>query len=181
MALSMGMNREYPSGSLTQKEYERRRRLWWTVYIIDRKLSINMGAPLTISDEEIDISMPAEIESGFSNSALILHIKLAALEGNVMTGIVSLWSICDFTKSPAAAYKINGTLDKAFIIGLQNIFSKMTTLVEEFETKFDLGLNTPRGVSRVAATLHIMYYQVFISSSDGAYMVYVDSILNSVL
>lgn len=85
MAFCLGMNRETPLGSLEKREYERRRRLWWTVYIIDRKLSINMGAPLTVEDREIDISMPKEDDLGFDNSALILHTKLAMLEGNVMT------------------------------------------------------------------------------------------------
>jgi hypothetical protein len=92
MAFCLGMNREISPGSLEKREYERRRRLWWTLYIIDRKLSINMGAPLTVDDRDIDISMPKEKDLGFDNSALILHAKLAMLEGKVMTCILCLIS-----------------------------------------------------------------------------------------
>lgn len=86
IALSLGMNRETPPGYLDPAEYQRRRRLWWTLYIIDKKVSIMMGAPLSIRDEDIDISLPGHRDLGFSNSALKLHIKLAALEGKVMSG-----------------------------------------------------------------------------------------------
>ena len=88
IALSLGMNRETPTSYLDKIEYERRRRVWWTVYIIDRKLSINMGAPLSISDQDFDISLPGKRDLGFSNSALNLHIKLAVLEGKVMSGTI---------------------------------------------------------------------------------------------
>jgi proline utilization trans-activator len=86
IALSLGMNRETPNGYLDPIEYRRRRRLWWTLYVIDKKLSTIMGAPLGVRDEEVDISLPEEHDLGFTNSALSFHIKLAALEGKVMSG-----------------------------------------------------------------------------------------------
>lgn len=89
LALSLGMNREPPYGYLDQREYQRRRRLWWTLYILDKKLSVISGAPLSIMDEDIDISAPGEHDLGLSNTALNFHIKLAGLEGRVMSGIVS--------------------------------------------------------------------------------------------
>lgn len=94
IALSLGMNRETPPNHLDHIEHQRRRRLWWTLYIIDRKLSINMGAPLSIRNEDIDTSLPGDHDLGFSNSALNLHIKLATLEGRVMSGIVNSYYQC---------------------------------------------------------------------------------------
>lgn len=86
IALSLGMNRETPTGYLGQVEYQRRRRLWWTLYVIDKKISTIIGAPLSIRDEEIDISLPEQHDLGFSNSALRYNIRLAALEGKVTAG-----------------------------------------------------------------------------------------------
>lgn len=86
IALSLGMNREPPSAYLLPLEQQRRRRLWWTLYIVDRKLSMIMGAPVSIRDEDIDIRLPQEDDCGFSNASLNLHAKLAALEGKVMIG-----------------------------------------------------------------------------------------------
>ncbi|KAH8900601.1 hypothetical protein GQ53DRAFT_129539 [Thozetella sp. PMI_491] len=91
IALSLGLNREPPPGQLSQREYQRRRRLWWTLYMIDKKLSTTIGAPLSIRDEDIDTSMPEEYDLGFSNTALKYHVKLARLEGEVVSGTITLY------------------------------------------------------------------------------------------
>jgi hypothetical protein len=59
-----------------------------------------------------------------------------------------------------AAYGINGSLNSSFIVGIQEVFSSLMKLGSEFNGKFDLSLNEPSQVSRAAATMHIMYYQV---------------------
>ena len=86
MALSLGMNREVPPGILDPVECEHRRRIWWTVYIIDRKLSLNVGCPSTIRDEDLNVCLPQGDFRGFSGVGLILHVKLASLTGKVMAG-----------------------------------------------------------------------------------------------
>ncbi|KIV86015.1 hypothetical protein PV11_01658 [Exophiala sideris] len=148
VALSLGMNRETPPGTLARIEYERRRRLWWTLYIIDRKLSINQGAPLSITDNDIDISLPGQEDLGFSNTALLLHVKLAVLEGKVMS----------------AAFGINSTLDRSFMAAVREVLDSMTKMAEDFTGDFELDINTGK-VSRVAATLQLMYYQCAIMTT----------------
>lgn len=143
IALSLGMNRDAPPASLERHEYMRRRRIWWTLYIIDKKLSVIVGTPLSIRDEDIDMPLPGDNDLGFSNAALNLHIKLAELEGKVMS----------------ASYRINGTVNKEFIAGIQDLFAYMARLAEAFSGDFQISLQSPSKVSRVAATLHIMYYQ----------------------
>jgi hypothetical protein len=86
IALALGMNREPPSDHLDHTDFVRRRRAWWTVYIIDKKLSVMVGAPSSIKDDDIDISLPDLGDLGYSNSALRLHVKLASLEGSVISG-----------------------------------------------------------------------------------------------
>ncbi|KAK5021771.1 hypothetical protein LTS07_010666 [Exophiala sideris] len=142
VALSLSMNRETPPGTLARIEYERRRRLWWTLYIIDRKLSINQGAPLSVTDNDIDISLPGQKDLGFSNTALLLHVKLAVLEGKVMS----------------AAFGINSTLDRSFMAAVRDVRDSMTEMAEDFTGDFELDINTGK-ISRVAATLQLMYYQ----------------------
>jgi hypothetical protein len=86
MALSLGMNRQGPPEHLERSEGEHRRRLWWTVYIIDMKISINMGSPLNLRDDDIDIELPQSTDGGLQPSALSLHVKLMHLTGKVMAG-----------------------------------------------------------------------------------------------
>ena len=161
IALALGMNRETPLDSLSKSDCERRRRLWWTLYIIDRKLSINMGAPLSIADEVIDISLPSQKEHGVSNSALLIHIKLAIVEGQVMSGKMSFAAHYrkDSANKSEAVYGINSTLDKSYVTGVRKVILSMAKVAEDFTGDFEHCLNTVR-ISRVAATLQIMYYQV---------------------
>lgn len=87
IAISLGMNRETPDEKVDTREYQHRRRLWWTLYIIDRKISIMAGGPVSIRDDEIDISTPGKDDLDYDNAALNLHIKLAALEGRIISGM----------------------------------------------------------------------------------------------
>lgn len=81
------MNREIPEGVLSEGEREHRRRLWWTVYILDRKLSINMGSPLSgLQDEDIDVALPNFRSHAVSSEGLSLHVKVTRLTGLVMMG-----------------------------------------------------------------------------------------------
>lgn len=86
IALSLGMNHESTTGYLDHGEYQRRRRLWWTLYVVDKKLSTIIGTPSSIEDQEINISLPEVHDLDLSNSALNYHIKLSVLEGKVMSG-----------------------------------------------------------------------------------------------
>ncbi|KAK4499315.1 hypothetical protein PRZ48_009828 [Zasmidium cellare] len=102
-----------------------------------------MGAPASIRDEDIDIRLPQENDCGFSNASLQLHAKLAALEGKVMI----------------AAYGINGAIDSAFINGIQDVLSTMVKIADDFQGDLSIDLHPPYRLSRVAATLHVEYYQ----------------------
>ena len=162
IALSLGMNREPPRDLLDEAEFRRRRRAWWTLYIIDRKLTLIVGAPLSIRDEDIDISMPDPDEFGTSNAGLIMHIRLANLEGQVKQSKCMHFIVEGRLahETVSAAYSIDSTVDKTFVHGLQQIFAYMGNLAKDFTGLLSLSLQNPKRVSRTAATLHIMYHQV---------------------
>jgi proline utilization trans-activator len=158
------MNREIPEGILEELDLEHRRRLWWTVYILDRKLSINMGAPLSgLRDEDMDLSLPNTGVYRGPCPELSLHIKITKLTGNVMMGKlctlivpVSLYRCLIIL----AAYRLHKTLNMTFLRGIQDVFSDMAKLAEECSGIFSLDLDNPNTISRSAASLHLSYYQV---------------------
>ncbi|KAL1836698.1 hypothetical protein VTJ49DRAFT_4757 [Mycothermus thermophilus] len=43
-------------------EAEMRRRTWWTLYILDRSLSLELGRPMLIDDADCDVTLPAAID-----------------------------------------------------------------------------------------------------------------------
>jgi hypothetical protein len=49
-------------GTASFIEAEMRRRTWWTIYILDRSLAIELGRPMLIDDSDCDVSLPAGID-----------------------------------------------------------------------------------------------------------------------
>ncbi|KAM3540928.1 hypothetical protein ARSEF1564_006168 [Beauveria bassiana] len=74
MAISLGLHHEVESisasSSFTPQEVlaedaakEHRRRTWWSVYSLDRILSVKSGNPITIQDEDIGVWLPSRLHS----------------------------------------------------------------------------------------------------------------------
>ncbi|CAG8011524.1 unnamed protein product [Penicillium salamii] len=71
MAIQNGMHRQYPGGDCDWKTIETRNRLFWTVYSVEKYISIMHGRPISIAKSEINADMPtnspAFTSPGFSN------------------------------------------------------------------------------------------------------------------
>jgi hypothetical protein len=63
----------------------RGRRIWWTVYTLDRKLSSSMGVPTCLRDEDISTSLTIDQETDAEMPGLILHVRISQLLGKVMS------------------------------------------------------------------------------------------------
>ncbi|SPO03314.1 related to ZFR1 regulator of fumonisin biosynthesis [Cephalotrichum gorgonifer] len=50
------------SGAWSVVEGEIRKRLWWTMYILDRSLALELGRPVLIDDDDCDIALPAPVD-----------------------------------------------------------------------------------------------------------------------
>lgn len=71
MAISLGLHQEVApasassstpgEGFLDEEAREHRRRVWWSIYSLDRILSVKSGNPLTISDEDIGVAPPSKL------------------------------------------------------------------------------------------------------------------------
>ncbi|PNH43875.1 hypothetical protein VD0004_g3704 [Verticillium dahliae] len=53
------------SGPWPVIEGEMRRRVWWTTYILDRSLALELGRPIMIDDSDCDVSLPAGVDDHY--------------------------------------------------------------------------------------------------------------------
>ncbi len=83
MAISLGLHQEISDNELDEKSREHRRRVWWSVYSLERVLSVTSGHPLSIRDEDIDLHYPRPVESEDPRAASILHsyTQLSKIQG----------------------------------------------------------------------------------------------------
>ncbi|KAF4333153.1 transcriptional activator acu-15 [Fusarium beomiforme] len=60
IAQSIGLHMESPySKSYSATELERRRRIWYSIYVLDRLLSLQLGRPPAIHDEDCSVALPS--------------------------------------------------------------------------------------------------------------------------
>ncbi|KAF2719718.1 hypothetical protein K431DRAFT_228144 [Polychaeton citri CBS 116435] len=74
-AQDMGLHHE--SGVFSPLEQEMRRRVWWSVYNWDRIVSMEVGRPLLIDDDDCDVSEPLPVDDE--------HIRPDGIETNPQT------------------------------------------------------------------------------------------------
>jgi hypothetical protein len=77
--LELGLHRPKPQGTSQARPEQQRRKLFWSVYIFERKSALVLGRPFAVSDKDVDTSMPDDDtqESGsladMSTTALHRH------------------------------------------------------------------------------------------------------------
>ncbi|CAG9986144.1 unnamed protein product, partial [Clonostachys byssicola] len=89
LAVSHGFHRESRLDKFSQSERVRLNRLWWTVYMQERRLAAATGNPSGINDEAIELPLPKDAP-GFSPAApLCTNIKIGRVVGRIISGNIS--------------------------------------------------------------------------------------------
>lgn len=70
IAIDRGLHRQTKALSKMNMENEVRKRLFWSCYAFDRQISIPLGRPLGISDRDIDIELPLDINEDTTDEQL---------------------------------------------------------------------------------------------------------------
>ncbi|OJD22577.1 hypothetical protein ACJ73_06075 [Blastomyces percursus] len=87
MAISLGLHQEVSDDSLGDLAREHRRRLWWSVYSLDRILCVKSGNPLTVADEDIGVLPPSRLhdEPNLCPATVLFHYtELSRILGKIM-------------------------------------------------------------------------------------------------
>ncbi|KAJ5888760.1 hypothetical protein N7495_008801 [Penicillium taxi] len=70
-AIDLGMHRRANEINMDPFTTQMRRRLFWTVYYLERVVSMSLGRPFSISDRHIDLDLPIEIDDHVEDPALL--------------------------------------------------------------------------------------------------------------
>lgn len=90
MAITLGLHQETSCADLDDATREHRRRVWWSVYSLDRIQSVKSGNPITIYDEDIGVSFPSKLphEPDYSAAVVLRHYtKLSQICGEITVSI----------------------------------------------------------------------------------------------
>ncbi|WWC69844.1 uncharacterized protein I206_103787 [Kwoniella pini CBS 10737] len=103
LCIGMGLHRNAAGAAvrtLPKSDIEMRKRVFWSCYIIDRMISLLLGRPSGISDEDIDVDLPdsyVSIEKPKMESlqlssmvSAIHHIKLKRIESRIQKAVYGI-------------------------------------------------------------------------------------------
>ena len=75
---------------LEKSVVQRCRRVWWTVYMLDRQMSSLMGLPLAVRDEDVSAPLPSFPNHFQKGIGLELHVKLSRVIADILNSTISL-------------------------------------------------------------------------------------------
>lgn len=90
MAITLGLHQETSRSDLDEATREHRRRVWWSVYSLDRIHSVKSGNPITIYDEDIGVAFPSKLshEPEYCAAVVLKHYtKLSQICGEITVSI----------------------------------------------------------------------------------------------
>lgn len=65
---------------------EYQRKLWWTVYCIDRKSAAMLGSTYLLRDEDISIPFPESSQGDICQNTFAIHVTLSSHLGKILDG-----------------------------------------------------------------------------------------------
>ncbi|WZH41477.1 fungal-specific transcription factor domain-containing protein [Fusarium acuminatum] len=145
MSVTKVLNKQFPE-ALRSPDTEYQRRLWWTVYCIDRKSAAMLGSPSVMRDEDISIPFPAIKPGDESQNAFAIHAILSSHLGKILDVIY-------------------GVHDQQcnFLVEVKSILSGIADTYGILREHLPLDIQQQsQPLSRESATLHLLLHQCVI-------------------
>ncbi|KAF2634436.1 hypothetical protein P280DRAFT_376198, partial [Massarina eburnea CBS 473.64] len=132
-------------GAFRHCDDEISKRVFWTLYVLDRWISCLMGRPPTFIDESIRLPMPADVPNLPSAAGLRAHIELARISGFI---VCETFRIAPREQKPA---QITHNIERAL--------SKLETWLTHLPPSLQMSPGS-FSVDPTCCTLHMAYNQL---------------------
>ncbi|KAE8331488.1 hypothetical protein BDV39DRAFT_189869 [Aspergillus sergii] len=148
IAQAQGMHTDMSAEHLGDAIVQRCRRIWWTIYILDRQMTSLMGLPQSIRDDQLHHQLPYFPGSPQKAIALSMQIKVCQIMDEINSSV----------------YGPDGRLNRNFLLRTKSALASAAELVTELRKCYDLRLDesSVSGVSRLSAHLHLLYHQCIV-------------------
>ncbi|WVQ73053.1 hypothetical protein IAR50_002616 [Cryptococcus sp. DSM 104548] len=176
VAQDLGLHRSTARLPLSFREKQLRSRCWWAVYGLERMMSISLGRPLGVDDQDVDVAFPVEIDDatlekiGSQVTGTPLDVEREK-EGATMSGFVALTKLCKIAgRVVHLLYRpLNGrsVSDPSWAVSQQNAINKLDKLLRDWlEHDVPSKYKDPsatREVSMLSAILSNSYFAILIT------------------
>ncbi|GAB1193406.1 hypothetical protein APSETT444_002622 [Aspergillus pseudonomiae] len=150
IAQAQGMHTNMSAEHLGDAIVQRCRRIWWTIYILDRQMTSLMGLPQSIRDDQLHHQLP--YFPGSPQKAIALSMQIKVIARFVRRLVLTVRGV----------YGPDGRLNRNFLLRTKSALASAAEVITELRKCYDLRLDESSisGVSRLSAHLHLLYHQV---------------------
>ncbi|KAM0420771.1 hypothetical protein ACHAPT_011432 [Fusarium lateritium] len=162
MSVTKVMNKLFPE-ALQPPNVDYQRRLWWTVYCIDRKSAAMLGSPSLMRDDEISIPFPDTRGGDEAQNVFAIHARISSHLGKILDGTSLKRPLSGHSSSQMAVIYGIHDQNRNFLVEVKAILSRLAETSSVLQEH--LGLDPQRlseSVNREAATLHLLLHQCVI-------------------
>ncbi|KAF7595024.1 hypothetical protein BBP40_007625 [Aspergillus hancockii] len=147
LAIALGCDKPAHEQRGLPSENAHRIRLWWTVYMLDRRLSSGLGLAAGADERQLRAELPQQVVGFQSPVALVINVRIARATDEIMSSLYGNASITQIE----LVYKIQKILQDLYEIG--------RSLPPALVLDFSRPLQT---VTRTGASLYLMLFQAII-------------------
>lgn len=158
MCLALGLNRKHDVSRISQVEFAHRSKLFWTAYVLDRKLSSLIGVPPRLHDEDIGLVKPSlATATNVSEIIMAFHIDLSSQLGDILQGLYSgSWElagvdICTSDLRPRTCPPVRIEIRSRHSIGIETTSRRLQNSAGEAQAEL-FNFCKPRDQSRSLIT-----------------------------
>ncbi|ORX40691.1 fungal-specific transcription factor domain-domain-containing protein [Kockovaella imperatae] len=173
VAQDLGLHRSTARMGISLAEKQIRARCWWSIYGLERLVSVSLGRPLGIEDLDIDVALPLPVDDTamrrFSKDTDIPEEP----EKSTISGFIALTKLCKIAGRVAQLlYRpSNGrsVSDPSWSASQQSTINKLDRLLKDWlendvPSKYkDPSSTTSHSVQLVSATLSNAYFTVLLT------------------
>ncbi|KAI9925483.1 hypothetical protein MW887_005864 [Aspergillus wentii] len=147
LAIALGCDRPAHEQSCLPSETAHRVRLWWTVYMLDRRLSSGLGLAAGADERQLCSELPRHAIGFQSPVALSINVRIARTTDDIMSSLYGNTSITQID----------------LVQKIQKILHDLYETGRSFPPALVLDFNRPlQTVTRTGASLYLMLFQAII-------------------
>ncbi|PIG82846.1 hypothetical protein AARAC_003116, partial [Aspergillus arachidicola] len=159
-ALEYGMYTEMHSSYLDPTYVQRCKLMWWTVYVLERRMSSLLGVPMGIAEESISSPFPLTDRNAQGVRALEMQVMLCQVLAQI----------------DQTVYGVEGKLDSRYLGATQSVLRSIAKVAEHLHRSFDLYEHgATGGISRVSAHLHLLEHQCIVLTTRPLLYIFLQS------
>ncbi|KAH6981645.1 hypothetical protein BKA56DRAFT_719715, partial [Ilyonectria sp. MPI-CAGE-AT-0026] len=144
LAIGLGCSIPYDEQQGLPSEICHRSRVWWTAYMLDRRLSAALGLPTGADDRQLRADLPRPSAGFQPPMPLIINIQIARITGEIMTSFYGNNAV----SQTELVQKIQSTL--------QALYEAGRSIPSNFSIDFS---DSKLTVTRTGASLYLMLFQ----------------------